>query len=126
VDEDSRTVADLNPTGRNGVPRRSFLGVLIAGGAACIGAVLAIPLVRLVPRVLSSICPHLGCTVQWRAEKDRFICPCHGGTYAPDGARLAGPPNRGMDELPTRIQNGRLAVRFEYFKQLAATKEVLD
>lgn len=78
------------------------------------------------PRVLSSVCPHLGCTVQWRPEKDRFICPCHGGTYAPDGSRLAGPPARGMDELPTRIQDGRLYVQFESFRQLLPTKEVVD
>ena len=78
------------------------------------------------PRVLSSTCPHLGCTVQWRGEKDEFICPCHGGTYAPDGSRVSGPPARGMDELPTRIQDGRLYVQYQNFRQLLATKEVVD
>jgi Rieske Fe-S protein len=27
-------------------------------------------------RVLTSICPHLGCTVPWNKEKNQFVCPC--------------------------------------------------
>lgn len=79
-----------------------------------------------VPRVLSSVCPHLGCTVQWHPERERFICPCHGGTYAPDGARLAGPPARGMDPLPVRVVQGRLQVRFLSFRQLLNHQELAD
>src|ERR1700730_4541120 len=26
-------------------------------------------------RVLTSVCPHLGCTVPWNKEKSQFICP---------------------------------------------------
>jgi menaquinol-cytochrome c reductase iron-sulfur subunit len=78
------------------------------------------------PRVLSSVCPHLGCTVQWRAQKDQFICPCHNGTYSPDGERVSGPPARGMDELPTRIQDGHLYVQCQSFRQLLPTKEAAD
>ena len=32
-------------------------------------------------RVLSSVCPHLGCSLRWVDKKDRFICPCHGGSF---------------------------------------------
>jgi menaquinol-cytochrome c reductase iron-sulfur subunit len=78
------------------------------------------------PRVLSSVCPHLGCTVQWRAEQDDFHCPCHGGTFAADGCRISGPPARGMDELPTRVQDGHLFVQFQTYRQLLADKEVAE
>ena len=78
------------------------------------------------PRVLSAACPHLGCTVQWNPQREQFDCPCHGGRYASDGTRLAGPPNRNMDELPSRIQDGHLYVQFHSFRQLLATKETLD
>ena len=76
-------------------------------------------------RVLTSICPHLGCTVPWNKEKNQFICPCHGATFASDGARISGPSLRGMDTLDTSVQEGQLLVRFQYFRQLVPDKEVI-
>lgn len=76
-------------------------------------------------RVLTSICPHLGCTVPWNKEKKEFVCPCHGGTFAPDGSRVSGPSLRGMDTLETSIENGQLLVQFQYFRQLVTDKEVI-
>ncbi|MDQ1405034.1 MAG: menaquinol-cytochrome c reductase iron-sulfur subunit [Acidobacteriaceae bacterium] len=75
--------------------------------------------------VLSSICPHLGCTVPWNKEKKQFICPCHGGTFSVDGSRVSGPSQRGMDTLETSVEDGKLLVRFEYFRQLVSDKEVV-
>jgi menaquinol-cytochrome c reductase iron-sulfur subunit len=75
--------------------------------------------------VLSSICPHLGCTVPWNKEKKQFICPCHGGTFAADGSRVNGPSLRGMDTLNTSVENGQLLVQFQYFRQLVSDKEVI-
>jgi menaquinol-cytochrome c reductase iron-sulfur subunit len=75
--------------------------------------------------VLTSICPHLGCTVPWNNEKHEFICPCHGATFTPDGARVSGPSLRGMDPLETSVQNGQLLVRFQYFRQLVSDREVI-
>lgn len=76
-------------------------------------------------RVLSSICPHLGCTLPWNKEKNEFICPCHGGTFTADGSRVSGPSQRGMDTLETAVQDGQLQVRFQYFRQLVSDKEVI-
>jgi menaquinol-cytochrome c reductase iron-sulfur subunit len=76
-------------------------------------------------RVLTSICPHLGCTVPWNKEKKQFVCPCHGATFAADGARVGGPSLRGMDALETSIQDGQLLARYQYFRQLVADKEVI-
>jgi menaquinol-cytochrome c reductase iron-sulfur subunit len=76
-------------------------------------------------RVLTSICPHLGCTVPWNKEKKEFVCPCHGGTFAPDGSRVSGPSLRGMDTLETSTENGQLLVQFQYFRQLVSDKEVI-
>jgi menaquinol-cytochrome c reductase iron-sulfur subunit len=167
------------------LPRRSFVGALLAAGTTCVSALLAIPLFRVAlfplrdqnaqtgwsdlgplenftqsaapvtqsftieqrdgwrvaslqqtvhvvgagpgqPLVLSSVCPHLGCTVRWQADKAHFACPCHTGTFAPDGSYISGPPARGMDELPVRIQDGRLYVQFQNFRQLVSTKEPVD
>jgi menaquinol-cytochrome c reductase iron-sulfur subunit len=76
-------------------------------------------------RVLTSICPHLGCTVPWNKEKKQFICPCHGATFAADGTRVSGPSLRGMDSLETSVQDGQLLVQFQYFRQLVSDKEVI-
>ena len=76
-------------------------------------------------RVLSSVCPHLGCTVPWNKDKNQFICPCHGGTFTADGTRVSGPSLRGMDTLETSIQDGQLSVRFQYFRQLVSDKEAI-
>lgn len=76
-------------------------------------------------RVLSAICTHLGCSVPWIEAKGQFICPCHNGVFAPDGALISGPPPRGLDELETKVEGGRLLVRYQYFRQLVPTKEVM-
>jgi menaquinol-cytochrome c reductase iron-sulfur subunit len=47
--------------------------------------------------VLSSKCTHLGCTVNWKPERNEFICPCHDAQFGPNGAVLGGPPPRPLD-----------------------------
>ena len=74
-------------------------------------------------KVLSSVCPHLGCAVRWVGKQDEFVCPCHGGTFKSTGEYVSGPPRRGMDELESKVEDGVLKVRFQYFRQLAGSKE---
>lgn len=74
-------------------------------------------------KVLSSTCPHLGCSLRWIGEKEEFICPCHGGTFTSAGVHVAGPPLRAMDELESKVEDGVLKVRFQHFRQLIAQKE---
>ncbi len=76
-------------------------------------------------KAVYTVCPHLGCTVPWNKEKNQFLCPCHGATFALDGSRISGPSQRGMDTLETSVQDGQLLVRFQYFRQLVPHKEVI-
>jgi menaquinol-cytochrome c reductase iron-sulfur subunit len=76
-------------------------------------------------RVLTSICPHLGCTVPWNKVRKQFVCPCHGGTFLSDGAYVSGPALRSMDTLETSVEDGQLMVRFQYFRQLVSDKQVV-
>lgn len=66
--------------------------------------------------VLSPICPHLGCHINWQPDATEFICPCHGGTFNSNGKYLSGPPPRSMDPLEHRVNSGRLLVRWQDFK----------
>src|SRR5215471_5336408 len=77
-------------------------------------------------RVLSSVCPHLGCTVPWNKEKKQFVCPCHQAVFTPDGTRVSGPSLRGMDTLEATVEDGQLLVRFQYFRQLISQKEAIS
>ena len=66
--------------------------------------------------VLSPLCPHLGCPINWFPDKAEFMCPCHGGVFNANGEHLTGPPPRSMDQLPFEVRAGHLWVRWEEFK----------
>jgi menaquinol-cytochrome c reductase iron-sulfur subunit len=76
-------------------------------------------------RVLSPVCPHLGCAIGWREPEQQFLCPCHVGVFSAEGRRLSGPIPRDMDELDSRVQDGVLQVRYQFFRQLVSHREVL-
>ncbi|HVA95220.1 MAG TPA: ubiquinol-cytochrome c reductase iron-sulfur subunit [Candidatus Dormibacteraeota bacterium] len=75
-------------------------------------------------QALSAICPHLGCTVPWDAAQNKFVCPCHGGVFGPDGAYISGPPPRSLDFLQTKVSSGKLMVKYQYFRPDVRNKEV--
>jgi menaquinol-cytochrome c reductase iron-sulfur subunit len=75
--------------------------------------------------ILSPICPHLGCSIRWEGGQDKFICPCHSGSFTADGERIAGPPPRSMDTLESKVEGGMLKVRYQYFRQLIPNREVM-
>ena len=63
-------------------------------------------------QVVSAICPHEGCEVNWEPSRNRFSCPCHESFFSADGARVSGPSPRGLDPLPMRVQDGKLQVQY--------------
>jgi len=59
--------------------------------------------------VISAICSHLGCTVQWRGTE--FDCPCHGSRFTPEGGVISGPAPRALKWFDTELSpDGFLAV----------------
>ena len=74
---------------------------------------------------VSAVCTHLGCTLPWRESEKKFICPCHLAAFAGDGALLRGPALRGLDELETKVEGGTLLVRYQFYRQLTAQKEIM-
>lgn len=66
-------------------------------------------------RALSTICPHLGCGIDWEAGARRFVCACHESYFEPSGEVTSGPSPRGMDPLEVRVVDGHVEVKFEKF-----------
>jgi menaquinol-cytochrome c reductase iron-sulfur subunit len=61
-------------------------------------------------QVFAVNCAHLGCPVRWFAQSKLFMCPCHGGAYYEDGSRAAGPPERGLFEYSSKLDNNSLLI----------------
>jgi len=64
-------------------------------------------------RVLSDICPHLGCRVHWVPGKGEFFCPCHQGVFNAEGIATSGPPaeaNQRLERLETLVRGGSVFV----------------
>jgi Rieske Fe-S protein len=66
--------------------------------------------------VFSSICPHLGCSVDFRAAQRDFFCPCHTSTFDLQGRRLNRIPPRNMDALEVRVEQDRIWIRYQRFR----------
>jgi menaquinol-cytochrome c reductase iron-sulfur subunit len=56
--------------------------------------------------VFSRSCTDLGCPLDYDPGSTCFFCPCHGGIFAQDGERLAGPPNGPMFRYSHRVRDG--------------------
>jgi len=61
--------------------------------------------------VVSAVCTHLGCTVQWRQDSGEFVCPCHGSHFDAAGDVVGGPAPRPLPCLAlTLAPDGLLVV----------------
>jgi len=66
---------------------------------------------------LSLRCTHLGCSVSWEEEKNRFICPCHSSAFDISGEVLNPPAARALDHYPVLIENGLVMVDIATLKE---------
>jgi len=72
----------------------------------------------------SAVCPHLGCAVGYDAAQKTYLCPCHDSRFALSGAKLSGPSERGLDDLPVQLgRDGRLRLTWVRYKLGSPTKE---
>jgi len=59
---------------------------------------------------LSLRCTHLGCSINWEEDKQRFICPCHASAFEINGNVQNPPAPSALDYFPVAIQNGKVMV----------------
>jgi cytochrome b6-f complex iron-sulfur subunit len=61
--------------------------------------------------VASAVCTHLGCTVKYFQDDQRFHCPCHGSVFAADGKVMHGPAPRSLEWFEVSLaRDGHLKV----------------
>jgi cytochrome b6-f complex iron-sulfur subunit len=61
-------------------------------------------------RAFDAACTHLGCLVQWQAEKQQFYCPCHTGLFDGAGKNVSGPPPRPLEAIRVKDEGERVIV----------------
>lgn len=74
-------------------------------------------------RAFSTVCPHLGCGIDWDEKTAKFNCPCHQSGFGLDGVCQYGPAPRGLDELEVVTTSDEIRVRYQRFKAATKTKE---
>jgi Rieske Fe-S protein len=74
-------------------------------------------------KAYSTVCPHLGCGIDWNDATKKFDCPCHGSVFDTDGRCVAGPSPRGMDELEVVTSGEDIKVRYRRYRVSTPSKE---
>jgi len=54
---------------------------------------------------LSALCTHAGCTVNYAPARSDIVCPCHGSTFALDGAVTHGPAVKPLAAFETTFDS---------------------
>ena len=55
-------------------------------------------------------CTHLGCSVNWEPDQNRFFCPCHASAFDVNGDVENPPAPRALDTFPVQIAEGQVVV----------------
>ncbi len=95
------TVAQLNQKGqilKNDSPRSSVLVVSDPANPKHLVAV-------------NPICTHRGCTVEWKKDKNAFVCPCHDAEYSLDGKVIEGPATKALPVYEAKIEVDSVLVK---------------
>ncbi len=58
----------------------------------------------------SAVCTHLGCIVNWDAERKSFLCPCHAAAFDQNGKVLDGPPPAPLAEYKVTEAGGNIYI----------------
>jgi Rieske Fe-S protein len=74
-------------------------------------------------KAFSTVCPHLGCGVDFDEKTGKFNCPCHTSAFDLDGRCLGGPSPRGLDELETHVEGRDVLIRYQRFRVGTAKRE---
>jgi len=61
-------------------------------------------------RGIDPTCTHEKCTVEYKTERRRIECPCHGSMFDLEGNVLKGPAEKPLSLYETSLQDGRVVI----------------
>ncbi|NJL64657.1 MAG: ubiquinol-cytochrome c reductase iron-sulfur subunit [Methylacidiphilales bacterium] len=93
------TVAELDLKGQI-LRKKTALGTVLVVGTSKIKKLIAV----------NPICTHLGCTVDWEAEENIFLCPCHASEFTTEGKVQNGPATKPLSTYKTKIEKNTVMV----------------
>jgi len=93
------TLAELDKNGQILKEKTSLGAVLVIGTSKSKNLIAVNP-----------ICTHLGCTVDWEAEENIFLCPCHASEFTTEGKVQNGPATKPLPIYKTKIEKNTVMV----------------
>ncbi|MBW4427661.1 MAG: Rieske (2Fe-2S) protein [Nostoc desertorum CM1-VF14] len=94
------TSAELDKTGQLLVKNSSAGPVLVVGKSKSENLAAVNP-----------SCPHSGCTVGWKADAKKLVCPCHGSEFGIDGKVQRGPATEALKTYAVKIEGDSVVVK---------------
>lgn len=94
-------VADLDAAGFVAIPKFSDGPVVVVRDPKRKDAVMAV----------NATCTHKGCVVDWKADQQAFVCPCHGASFALEGAVKNGPAEKPLKSFAVKIEGDQILVK---------------
>jgi cytochrome b6-f complex iron-sulfur subunit len=63
---------------------------------------------RIAEYAINPTCTHLGCTVDWKADQNEFVCPCHGLRYDSQGRVVHRPAQRNLGLITVILKQNQI------------------
>ncbi|MGB6299002.1 MAG: ubiquinol-cytochrome c reductase iron-sulfur subunit [Rivularia sp. (in: cyanobacteria)] len=60
---------------------------------------------------VNAICTHSGCTVEWKADRNRFVCPCHGSEFGVAGKVEKAPATKPLQTYAVKTEGNKVLIR---------------
>ncbi len=92
--------AELDKTGQLLV-KESGVGPVLIVGTSKSGNLTAVSLT----------CSHAGCTLGWKADTKKLVCPCHGSEFGVDAKVQRGPAKEALKTFAAKIEGDWVVVK---------------
>lgn len=116
VYECNRTTAQCMPTQGSGSHYSDYANAIRNGSLENYAVIWVTRETPTEWRAFSAASTHLGCFVNWNAERKLWMDPCSGARWLEDGKYQEGPAPRNLDWYPVRVNGGDVWIDFKLMR----------